>query len=264
LKKIDDAWNSSDLYEYFMGRWSTLMAPVFLEWLNLPPNLSWLDIGCGTGALSEAIYSHSKPAYLSSIDPSAEFLDKARKRLSNEGDYAVGSASNIPKANDSYDIIVSGLALNFIPDLTSAFNEMKRVLKTNGSIAAYVWDYKDRIDFLRLFWDTACEVNPDSYKLDEGIRFPICDINNLKDLFQEVGMVDIETSYLNIITVFKEFDDYWNPFLGGQGPAPSYLASLNDDLKEELKANIHKKLSIEPDGSIKLLARAIAVRGKYK
>ncbi len=264
MNKIGDTWNSGDPYEYFMGRWSKLMAPVFLEWLNFPYNLSWLDIGCGTGALSEAIYRNYKPTNLSSIDPSAEFLEKARERLSDEGDFVVGTASNIPKANDTFDIVVSGLALNFFPDLISAFSEMKRVLKANGTIAAYVWDYADRMDFLRLFWDAACQVNPDAHNLDEGIRFPICNTDNLKVAFQEAGLADIETSYLEINTVFRNFEDYWNPFLGGQGPAPGYLASLNKDLQEEIKTNIHKKLTIESDGSIKLLARAIAIRGIYK
>lgn len=264
MKETGDTWNCGDPYEYFMGRWSKLMAPVFLEWLNFPYNMSWLDIGCGTGALSEAIYDKYKPSNLCCIDPSAGFLEKAKARLSDGANFTVGSASNIPETNNTFDIVVSGLALNFFPDLTTAFSEMKRVLKTDGTIAAYVWDYADRMDFLRLFWDAACEIDPHTCALDEGIRFPICNTENLRAAFHEAGLLDIETSYLTINTVFRNFEDYWNPFLGGQGPAPSYLVSLSEDLKNKLKSSILKKLRVESDGSIILLARAIAVRGVYK
>ena len=223
MKKVNDIWSSGDPYEYFMGRWSRLMAPVFLKWLNFPSNLMWLDLGCGTGALSEAIYNNYKPANLTCIDPSAEFLEKARERLSNEGDFKIGNASNIPKSNNTFDIVVSGLALNFFSDLTIAFTEMKRVLKENGTIGAYVWDYADRMDFLRLFWDAASQINSDARKFDEGVRFPICNTENLRVAFQEADLVNIETSYLYVNTNFKNFADFWKPFLGGQGPAPSYL-----------------------------------------
>jgi ubiquinone/menaquinone biosynthesis C-methylase UbiE len=263
MRTTRDIWDRSDPYEYFMGRWSQLMAPVFLEWLNFPINMSWLDIGCGTGALSEAIYHGYKPANLSCIDPSTKFLVKAKEMLSDKGDFMIGSASNIPKSDSTFDIVVSGLALNFFPDIRSAFTEMKRVLKSNGTIAAYVWDYADRMDFLRLFWDAACRIDPEARKYDEGIRFQICNIKNLRDKFQEAGLSNIKTSFLDITTVFKNFADYWNPFMGGQGPAPSYLASLTKNLQEKIKSNLLTKLDIGADGSIKLLARALAIRGIY-
>ena len=237
------------------------MAPLFLEWLNVSYNLSWLDLGCGTGALSEAIYRHCKPAKLSCIDPSAEFLEKTKERLPAEADFTIGSASNIPKEDNAFDLVVSGLALNFFPDLTSAFSEMKRVSKTRGTIALYVWDYAGRMDMLRIFWDAAYEVDPASHRLDEGIRFPICNIDNLRDEFQSAGLTHIQTTYLDLPTVFTSFEDYWNPFLGGQGPAPGYLVSLNENLRQEFKTNLYKRLPIESDGSINLLARAIAIRG---
>jgi ubiquinone/menaquinone biosynthesis C-methylase UbiE len=264
MLSLSDTWDSGDPYEYFMGRWSTLVAPVFLQWLNFPYHLSWLDIGCGTGALSEAIYYHCKPAHLTCIDPSAELLKKAKERLSSKADCIVGSASYIPKADSTFDIVVSGLALNYFPDLNSAFAEMKGVLKKNGTIAAYVWDYADRMDFLRLFWDAAGEVDANAHKLDQGIRFPICNKDNLREVFQKAGLANIETSYLDIDTIFKNFDDYWNPFFSGQGPAPSYLTAQRNDVQDEIKNNIIKKLLVERDGSIKLMARAIAVRGTYK
>lgn len=261
MKPIDDAWDSGDPYDYFMGRWSKLMALKFLEWLSLPHNLSWLDVGCGTGALSESIVQNYKPASLCCIDPSTNFLVKAKERLSGNADIMVGSASRIPKDNKTFDVVVSGLALNFFNDLSGALSEMKRVLKANGIIAAYLWDYAGRMEFLRVFWDAVCEVKPDDCNLDEGIRFPICNCDKLNEAFMRAGIADIEISYLDIDTVFRDFADYWNPLLGGQGPAPSYLTFLPEDVKSKIKANIVKRAPVAPDGTIKLLARAIAIRG---
>jgi len=262
MNKSKEKWNDGNPYEYFMGRWSKLMAPKFLDWLNFPKKLKWLDIGCGTGVLGEAIYRYSEPAQLFSIDPSEGFLSKAKERLHGKGEFMLGNVSELPLDDQIFDIVVSGLALNFFPDLNSALTEMKRVLKPNGTIAAYVWDYSDRIDFLRYFWDAAVSIDAHSNRLDEGVRFPICNLGYLKEAFQNAGMYEIAVTKLDIITVFKDFDDYWNPFLGGQGPAPGYLASLSGELKEELKINIKKKMPIESDGSISLLARALAIRGK--
>lgn len=264
MGKIEDTWNSGDPYEYFMGRWSKLMAPVFLSWLNFSFNKSWLDLGCGTGALSESICSAYKPSNLTCLDPSAEFLKKAAEKLPGNVNFTIGNASNIPKPNDPFDIIVSGLAFNFFQDPDRALIEMKRVLNPNGTIAAYVWDYSGRMDLLRFFWDAAFEVDPGSHKLDEGVRFPICHIDKLKNVFQQAGLSNIKAAYLDVTTVFKNFEDYWNPFLGVQGPAPTYLASLNEDLQTKLKNTLFKKLPLESDGSIKLLARAIAIQGVSK
>ncbi|MEN8192035.1 MAG: class I SAM-dependent methyltransferase [Bacteroidota bacterium] len=264
MNRIGDTWNSGNPYEYFMGRWSSLMAPEFLKWLNISPNLEWLDIGCGTGALSEAIVEHCNPLNISCIDPSEGFLEMAKERLSINGDYIVGNVSNMPIANERFDIIVSGLALNFFPNVSSALSEMKRVSKLNGTIAAYVWDYADRMDYLRYFWDAAYQIDSKSRELDEGIRFPICNSDNLKNTFQQAGLSDIESTFLDIDTIFKSFEDFWNPFLGGQGPAPSFLASLTKELQEELKVNIRNILPVESDGSIRLLGRAIAIQGKHK
>lgn len=261
MENKSDTWNSGDPYEYFMGRWSRLMAPVFLNWMNVPYNLSWLDVGCGTGALSEAIFQNYIPAYLCCIDPSADFLEKAKRKNSFDADFFTGSASSLPFADNSFDIVVSGLALNFFIDTTAALSEMKRVLKKGGTIAAYVWDYSGKMEFLRLFWDAACEVDVNASELDEGNRFPICNVDQLREKFEQSGLTNIEITLLDIDTVFKNFEDYWNPFLGGQGPAPSYLASLDTDLQERIKNNLHKKLNDDPNGSIRLLARAIAIRG---
>ncbi len=258
---MKDKWNDGSPYEYFMGRWSKLMAPVFLKWLNMPPQLSCLEVGCGTGALSEAIYEYSKPKQFCGIDPSNGFITKAKERLHDKGTFIVGNVIDLPFENATYDFVVSGLALNFFPNLEHALSEMKRVARPNGTIAAYVWDYSGRMEMLRYFWDTAISIDPASRHLDEGIRFPICNSTNLENAFQLSGLKEIKVKELDILTVFKNFEDYWNPFLGAQGPAPSYLASLSKDLQSEIKNDVYNKLPKEPNGEIRLVGRAIVIKG---
>jgi len=262
MSGIKDKWNDGDPYEYFMGRWSSLMALEFLKWLNVGSNKNWLDVGCGTGALSEAIELNCKPQKLTCIDPSESFIEKVKRRISIIGEFVVGGVDRMPFENDCFDIIVSGLALNFFPNLEIALSELKRVSKPNAVIAAYVWDYSGRMDFLRYFWDAAYQIDPKSRELDEGLRFPICNSDNLVKLFKHTKLKDVESAHLDIDTIFKDFDDYWKPFLGLQGPAPSYLASLNNRLQEDLKNIIKERFQFESDGSIKMLGRAIAIRGK--
>jgi len=257
-----DSWSSGDPYEYFMGRWSRLMAPVFLDWVRAPVNLSWLDIGCGTGALSEAIARHGNPGYLCGVDPSEAYIEKAKQKKTPGADFVRGSAGELPVADHSFDIVVSGLALNFFPDLAAALNDIKRVMKKKATFAAYVWDYAGRMEFLRYFWDVVVELDADAAALEEGNRFPVCREDQLQEAFRQAGFTAIETSMLDVDTVFTGFDDYWNPFLGGQGPAPGYLASVDKVQQDKLKAAVKARLPVEDNGSIKLIARAIAIRGE--
>lgn len=138
---------------------------------------------------------------------------------------------------------------------------MKRTLKPEGTIAAYVWDYSGKMEFLRIFWDAAVELDPEASHLDEGVRFTICDENNLKKAFEHAGLKNVITTNLDIPTVFQSFQDYWDPFLGGQGPAPTYLSSLNEESRNQLKKAVSNKLKVDEDGTIQLTARAIGVRG---
>lgn len=261
MNQFKDKWNDGDSYEYFMGRWSSLMAIKFLNWINIPYNKDWLDIGCGTGALSEAIETYNNPSNLSGIDASSGYIEKAKQRISMHQNFKVANVESLPYKDQSFDAVVSGLALNFFPNTQKALLELKRVAKLESVIAAYVWDYAERMEFLRYFWDAAVKIDTSAKNLDEGIRFSICNADNLSKAFKEAGFMEVETSFLDIETKFKDFDDYWNPFLSGQGPAPGFLKSLSKESQEKLKNNICNNLNIEPDKSIKLIGRALVVKG---
>ena len=258
----DDSWNKGDPYEMYVGRWSCLVADEFLTWLNLPPSLRWLDVGCGTGALTAAISARCRPARLTGIEPSQGFLDKARERLADKAELRLGNAMELPLPDASVDVVVSGLVLNFVPNPASGLAHMRRKGAAGATIAAYVWDYAQKMELMRHFWDAAVELDPDARKLDEGVRFPLCRPDALKDAFQGAGLTEIAVAPIEVGTRFRDFDDYWNPFLGGQGPAPAYTMSLDETSRVRLRDRIRERLPVQRDGTIPLVARAWAIRSR--
>jgi len=257
-----DLWESTDPYEYFMGRWSRIVAKDFLEWLTPETNKKWLDVGCGSGVLSDLISTGYKPTFLTAIDQSSKFIEAMQRRLKKKMDCRVGDALNLPLGNSSVDITVSGLVLNFIPEQDTALAEMKRVTSPGGIVAAYVWDYSEKMDFLMTFWDTVVKLKPDVSDLHEAHRFPDCSAEGLMRLFERAGFNKIETVAIEIETKFLNFDDYWEPFLGGQGPAPSYLQSLDEEGRCAVKHLLNDSLPVQADGTIHLQARAWAIKGQ--
>lgn len=255
-----DRWEHGDPYEQYVGRWSRRVAPAFLAWLDLPAGLRWLDVGCGTGALAATILARCAPASIVGVEPSAGFLATARLRLGDRARLLGGSAAAIPLADGTVDATVSALVLNFVPDGRAALAEMARVTVAGGTIAAYVWDYAGRMDLMRQFWDAAVELDPAAAPFDEGTRFPLCDPRALTDLFANAGLGSIATTAIDVATVFADFDDYWRPFLGGQGPAPAYAMALAEPARERLRERLRARLPRQPDGTIALIARAWAVR----
>jgi hypothetical protein len=137
---------------------------------------------------------------------------------------------------------------------------MIRVTRPGGAIAIYVWDYAEKMELIRYFWDTAGELDPSARELDEGRRFPLCQPSSLTNLFENAGLIDVELRPVDILTPFRNFEDYWSPFLGGQGPAPSYAMSLTDRQRTALRERIRSTLPFFSDGSISLTARAWVVR----
>ncbi|MBI5354347.1 MAG: methyltransferase domain-containing protein [Chloroflexi bacterium] len=260
--KPKDNWASGDKYEPYVGRWSRLVAREFLKWLSVPAGSQWLDVGCGTGALSQTILQFAEPAKITGIDRSEGFIAFAREHTpDNRVQFEVGDAQSLTAGSGIFDVAVSGLVLNFIPQPDRAVAEMARVVRTGGLVAAYLWDYADRMQMIRHFFDAAIALDPNVEELDEGRRFPICRPDGLSQLFGSAGLRNVEVRPIEVPTVFRNFDDYWNPFLGGQGPAPSYAMSLSEDRRAALREQIRTGLPFAPDGSIPLVARAWAARG---
>jgi len=261
-KHVSDTWERGSPYEQYVGRWSRQVAPRFLSWLNIPGGRRWLDVGCGTGVLCAAIIDWCSPAAVTGVEPSEGFLKTARENLGDRVTLHDGSATAIPLGDASVDAVVSGLVLNFVPDQRAALVEMARVAADRGTIAAYVWDYAGKMELMRYFWDAAVELDPGAAKLDEGLRFPLCRPQALKETFASAGLEAVEVTPIDVPTPFANFEDYWQPFLGGQGPAPAYAMSLDETARVRLRERIRERLPAAADGSISLIARAWAARAR--
>jgi len=257
-----DVWASGDAYEPYVGRWSRLVAAEFLEWLAVPAQRDWLDVGCGTGALTQAILKEAAPRRVVGVDPSDGFVAHAQAHVTAPAaSFRIGDAQALPVGSHEFDVTVSGLVVNFVPDQRTAVVEMARATKPGGTVAAYVWDYAGEMQMMRRFWEAAVALNPAAKKLDEGVRFPVCQPDALQHLFRSAGLENIGVRAIDVPTVFRDFDDYWTPFLGGQAPAPGYCMSLSDSDRIALRERIRRGLPVQHDQSIHLIARAWAVRG---
>ncbi|MFN8469831.1 MAG: methyltransferase domain-containing protein [Caldilineaceae bacterium] len=255
-----DSWASGAAYEPYVGRWSRLVAREVIGWLAVPTNRRWLDGGCGTGAVTETILSTASPATVTGVDSSGAYLGYARTLIQDpRAAFEHGDLQDLPFVDAAFDAALSGLVLNFVPDQPRAVRELARVVRPGGIVAVYLWDYAGEMQFMRYFWDAAAVLDPAAP--DEGSRFPICRPEPLKTLFAEAGLQDVEVRAVDIPTVFHDFDDFWTPFLGGQGAAPRYAMALPEAARTALREHLRTALPTAADGSIPLLARAWAARG---
>jgi SAM-dependent methyltransferase len=254
-------WSSGDGYERYVGRWSRPVAEALLGWLDLPAGLRWLDLGCGTGALTETVLRSSEPVAVTGVDQSAGFVAYATAHVTDpRARFEVADATELPFADAEFDAVISGLVLNFVPEPRRAVAEAARVIGDGGTVAAYVWDYASGMQLMRHFWDAARELDPRARELDEGPRFPLCHPEPLAALFRH-ALKDVLVRPIDVPTVFRDFDDYWSPFLAAQGPGPAYAMSLAAPDRDRLRDLLRSQRPTDPDGSIPLTARAWAVRG---
>ncbi|MHB8114155.1 MAG: class I SAM-dependent methyltransferase [Bellilinea sp.] len=259
---MNDPWRSGTAYERFMGRWSNLIAQRFLRWLAIPPDRVWLDVGCGTGSITKLILDSYRPKEIYAMDASSEFISHAQRLITHPAvHFKVGLAQSLDLNSNSMDAVVSGLVINHIPQPEDAIKEMLRVTKPGGTAGIFLWDYAAGMQMLRYFWDVAIELDRKASKFDEGIRFPICQEGQLESRMREAGLKQVEAYPIEINTVFQNFDDYWQPFLGNVGPASIYAMSLTSEDRQKIEDSLHKALPIANDGSISLTARAWAVKG---
>jgi len=276
-QRSGDRWAAGDAYEAYMGRWSRALARVFLGWFRPPPAGHWLEVGCGTGALTAAIRELGRPASVVACDPSESFIAYARDQHTGDestddqvppggraGSCAfeiIAAPNAFPERPGGFDTVVSGLVLNFIPDPGQALAVMRRRCRPGGTVAAYIWDYAGGLDFLSHFWDEAVAADPGAAALDESVRFGSWRPAALAELFRAAGLGQVETDVLELPTEFASFGDFWRPFLGGSGPAPTYVASLTPMDRDRLKAGLQRRLPADDHGRIRLRARALVIRG---
>lgn len=263
-QREDDAHADGEAYEPRTGRWSRLIAPQFIDWLDVPTGARWLDVGCGTGALIQAILESQRPAEIIGVDPHSSFIAYARRQISDERvRYEVGDARELPVPSNQFHGVVAGLVLNHIdpPSLPKALTEMRRTARRGGVVGAYVWDYAEGMGPRVVFWEAATALDPHAGKEDERTRFPLCQPVALERLFHRAGLVAVETRRFETEGRFASFDEFWEPHLAGFGIASTYLLSLPEEKQIALRERLRTTLPTAPDGSIVLPIQAWGVQG---
>jgi SAM-dependent methyltransferase len=259
----EDVFNNAAAYETYVGRWSKLVARQFIHWLNIETESVWLDVGAGTGILTQVILDQASPKKIIGVDTSEYYLEYARHSVSDERvEFRVGDVDSIKLEPPDFDVAVAGLVLNFLPSSQDGIQSMKDATKVDGTVAAYVWDYGERMQMMRYFWDSAITVDPSANAFDSGRRFTICDPRNLQTVFESAGLKQVEVMPIDIQTTFANFDDFWRPFLSAQGSVSKYLRSLDEEKRTVIRDHLRQQLPIESDGMIHLTARAWAAKGK--
>ena len=252
-------FGDAEAYERFMGRWSALVAPRFLDAVGPSAPRRVLDVGAGTGNLARAAADRWPAAEVLGVDPSPTFVASARARTgaARRLGFSMADATELPLAAGSTDVALALLVLNFVPDADRAVAEMRRVTRPGGVVAAAVWDYGDGMGMLRVLWDAASGLDPSVTGQDEG-AMPLARADGLPALLRGGGLDEVEHGAIEVVTRFSSFDDYWEPFLLGTGPAGAYVSGLSDAGRSALRLRLAAELG---NGPFELPARAWWARG---
>ncbi|CAN5536317.1 class I SAM-dependent methyltransferase [soil metagenome] len=245
---------SADAYWRFIGRYSEKLAVELADDAGVEPGQRALDVGCGPGALTAVLAERLGPDHVAALDPSAQFVDAARSRLPGV-DIRLASAESIPFDDDTFDIALAELVVHFMSDPVAGLREMARVTRPGGRIAACVWDYGGDTGAVSSFWKVARTLDPE---IDDESGLAGVGEGQLPELFGQAGLRDIRSTALTVYEDFASFEEWWEPFTLGVGPAGAYVDGLSDDARAELKAACAASL---PDGPFTITARAWAAVG---
>jgi SAM-dependent methyltransferase len=257
-----DAFSNASAYENYMGRWSSLVARKVIRGLAVDDGKTWLDVGAGTGILTQVILEQASPQKILAIDISENYLSYAREVITDERvEFKVGDASQLAFDTPQFDIAIAGLVLNFVPSAEDMVRGMKEAVKGGGTVVAYVWDYTDGMEMLKHFWNAAITVDASAQAFNAATQYSLCNPDSLQSLFAQCALKDIEVTSVDIEMNFANFDDFWLPFLHAQGSVSKYLRSLDDTGRNRLQDQLRQELPINSDDTIHLTARAWVVKG---
>jgi SAM-dependent methyltransferase len=244
---------AAEAYDRFMGRYSALLAPQLADLAEVRAGSRVVDVGCGPGALTRELLARG--AEVAAADPSAPFVAAARQRHP-EADVRQAPAEGLPFADGSFDAALAQLSVHFMADPVAGLREMRRVTRAGGRVAACVWDYGGARTPLSAFWEAALELDP--AVADESGLAGARDGHRV-ELLAAAGLEDVEQRELAVAHGHQTFDDWWQPFQLGVGPAGAHLASLDHDERAELRGRCRARLG---DGPFELEAVAWAAHGR--
>ena len=247
-------------YERLMGRWSRLVGDKFIDWISAPKNLNWIDVGCGNGAFTEALIERCAPSAITGVDPSDGQLSHARTRPGAKmAQFRLADAQSLPFADNTFGAAAMALVITFIPDPVKAAKEMRRVTRSGGIVATYMWDIPGGGIHI---WPLAAAMK--SLELGEPVR-PNVEASRretMQAIWDEAGLQSIDTTVIRITVAFADFEDFWQSNSVPIGPSGKVLAELSPSMRDKLKARVRELLPIAPDGSITYEAFANAVKGR--
>lgn len=257
-----NAMSVKEAYDWRAGRWSRMVGRTFVEWLNRPAGLKWLELGCGTGALSRAVLETGQAGTIVGIDPSTEDLALARESMPDRrAVFQQGEAEALPFPAGSFDVVVSGLVLNFLKNPPPAFREMRRVAVPDGCIAGYVWDFSGEMQVVRRFWDAAIAVDGAAAQADQAVVFPVCKPEPLRQLFVDSGLRHVDVRPISVAACFPDFATYWRAMINPDWTGGRFVNSIPQIARDAVRERLCGSLPLQQDGSFTLMARAWAVRG---
>ena len=247
---------SGDAYDRFMGRYSRVLAPVFADFAGIGARQRVVDVGCGSGVLTEELARRVGAENVAGADPSP-MLAAAAERVPG-ADLRTAAAESLPWPDDSFDAALAQLVVHFMADSAQGVREMARVTRPGGVVAACTWDFAHGgMELLGTYWQTVRSLVPDA----DAERSPLGDYDNLERLWRGGDLADVDGGPLDVEARYRDFDELWESFRGGVGPAGQYLLSLAPATQDAVRDEYRRRLG-DPDGPFSLTARAWAVRGR--
>lgn len=251
---------AADAYERHVGRYGRALGEALIDFAGVRPGMSALDVGCGTGALTEVLCDRLGAENVTGVDPSPAFAEACRARVPGL-EVEVGAAESLPLADGRFDAVLAQLVVNFMTDAEAGVREMARVARPGGLIAACVWDYAGEMTMLRTYWDAARELEPQrAAAADEGVVMGWCRDGGLADLWRLAGLSEIRFAPLVVRARYDGFEDLWAPFPAGVAPSGAFCASLDPDRQAALHDAYRRRLGVGAE-PFELSARAWAVAG---
>lgn len=249
-------------YERFMGRWSRLAGMTFASWLCIPPHSRWLDVGCGTGAFAAVVATTCRPSAVVGVDPSPSQIEFARRYSGDPRvEFKVGNVTALGEKDGEFDVVTAALVLNFVPSQKQALQEMTRVVRRGGTVAAYVWDFAGGRAISQHLLNAVIATAPQSARVLAGFKAEGNTLTALAELSASSGLSKIETRHIDIVATFQDFEDYWTSNTKCRSPVASVFTSLSEAQRRAIRQTLSQTLAPNSNGEVVVEARALAVRG---